>query len=50
LWVLVVVVSDWLVVVSYIFSGTAEPNPLFESILFFENNFESIQKTLARGF
>jgi hypothetical protein len=32
----------WLVVVSYRFSGTDEPSPLFESVLIFENNFDSL--------
>jgi hypothetical protein len=40
----------WLVVVSNRFSGTAEPNPLFESILIFENNFKSSPKNLAQKF
>jgi hypothetical protein len=33
--------------VTYRFSGTAEPNLFFESILIFENNFESGPKNLA---
>jgi hypothetical protein len=40
LWVLVVVV----VVACCRFPGTAGPNPLFESIWTFENNFESTSK------
>jgi hypothetical protein len=45
LWVLVVVV-----VACPPFSGTAEPNPLFESISTFEKNFESSPKDLAPEF
>ena len=46
LWVLVVVV----VVVSYPFSGTAEPTPLFESIWTFERNFESSKEPFLGNF
>jgi hypothetical protein len=38
------------VVVSYRFYQTAEPNPLFEFIFIFENNFESSLKNLSREF
>jgi hypothetical protein len=47
LWVLVVVVV--VVVACYRFSGTAEPNPLFESIQPFENNYESTSKEPFSG-
>jgi hypothetical protein len=41
----------WLVVVvSYRFSATAEPSPLFESNLIFESNIESSPKNLAWEF
>jgi hypothetical protein len=42
LWVLVMVAC-------YPFSGTAEPNPLFESILTYESNFESSLKEPFSG-
>jgi hypothetical protein len=35
--------------VSYRFSGIAEPNPLFESIWTFQNNFESMFKEPISG-
>jgi hypothetical protein len=46
----VVVVVVVVVVVWSRVSGTAEPNPLFESTLAFENIFESSPKDLAREF